>query len=537
MFMCRSASAGADPALDILIPFWHHSVTQRNQYTMEHYRLLSTSIIDGAQQSTCKLASAETKRSGTSTLKAKALRWSWIRIAFLCSILLTSTACTSTGVPLHTISTVQGATTTGDLPSTPTVITEATPTRIPSTPTSTPTATPTPTTTPTTPVNEPTHTATAVSSTLSPFATSPTDADLSVLDLASQSRLQHILDQLVADGITPGVVLCVTVPGQASWMGASGLADRETVTPMDPTTPFYIGSITKMFTAAIVLQLVEEGRLQLDMPVATWLPDILPQAKSITVRHLLNHTSGLPDYLNDYQLVAEAYEHPEHVWTPPELVERVIQTPPVFEPGAEGQWEYSNTNYVILGMLIERITGTTYAEELQARILDPLELEHTYFPVENSHHEDAARGYVGEVAPTHDMASFIWAAGNMVSTTSDLQRFAQALFTGDLLKPESRVLMLTFVQAYDRTSERNLDYGLGVMRISVPLQIGITEHPSPIATSTVFGHRGGWAGFRSILWYEPEHGIVIALGVNQAQTDPTPIATSILNTLLSQHSQ
>jgi D-alanyl-D-alanine carboxypeptidase len=152
----------------------------------------------------------------------------------------------------------------------------------------------------------------------------PTPTPLPTLDPALTGELQSLLDDTVDGGFVPGVVLSVSVPGYAPWNGASGLADRDPERAMAPDTPVRIASVSKMFTAVVVLQLVEEGRLSLDEPVATWLPDSVPGGKRITVRQLLQHTSGLYDYLEDRNLIGEMQSDTSYEWEPQGLLQHEL---------------------------------------------------------------------------------------------------------------------------------------------------------------------------------------------------------------------
>jgi peptidoglycan/LPS O-acetylase OafA/YrhL/CubicO group peptidase (beta-lactamase class C family) len=346
--------------------------------------------------------------------------------------------------------------------------------------------------------------------------------------------LQGILDETVASGETPGVVVSVRLPNGATWTGASGIADRSTDVAMQTDTRVRIGSLSKMFTAVAVLQLVEEGTLQLDAPVSQWLPELLPAGEQITIRNLLQHTSGLYDYLEDRKFVSEAYSDPNRIWQPEELVNYAIQFPPVFAPGAENSWDYSNTNYVLLGMVIEAATGNTLQQELQTRIFDPLDLQQTYSVIEKNVEGPQARGYSRDSDQTDVSFSFAFGTANVVTTADDLQRFASALFTGKLLKAETIELMQQFVDGKGQYNMPELEYGLGLMRNRLPVDEAV-QSPSGEA-SRVVGHIGGFGGFRAAVWYAPESQMLLALSVNQAATDPNDLATRILQALLTEES-
>jgi CubicO group peptidase (beta-lactamase class C family) len=356
-------------------------------------------------------------------------------------------------------------------------------------------------------------------------ATATAEAALPPLSAEQAAALQAVLDRFVADGYIPGTVAAVNIPGYQTWVGASGLADRQSQTPMTPEARFRIASISKSFTAATVLLLIEEGRLSLDDTLDTWFPNLVPSAASITVRNLLQHTTGLYDFLEDIRYVNLAFREPERRFAPAELVGYAAQHPAAFRPGAEGAWDYSSTNYVILGMIAEAVTGRPLAVEMRERIFEPLGLERTYFAPDEPIEGPFATGYGGN-AVQHDVAmSFAYATANLVSTTEDVQTFGRALLAGSLLSAESRELMLGFVSGRGQYGMPELAYGLGVMRNLLPVGRGAEE-------STVYGHIGGYGGFRSALWHAPASGVTIALGVNQAGTDPNLLAAALFDATL-----
>jgi D-alanyl-D-alanine carboxypeptidase len=355
----------------------------------------------------------------------------------------------------------------------------------------------------------------------------------SQIEPALAADLQRILDQLVADGTIPGAVLSVHIPGQEPWRGASGFADIQRTQPMEPTTEVRIASISKVFTAVVVLQLIEEGKLSLDTPLATWFPRLVPNADIITVHDLLQHTTGLYDYLEDKHFLSEALQAPNYVWPPAELVAYAAGRPSAFRPGARGAWDYSSTNYVIRGMIVEQLTGNTLAHEMRQRIFAPLGLDNTFFPPDETVRGAMARGYRQRHDQTNISLSFAFATANLVSTAGDVQRFGDALFGGKLLKPETMDLMLTFKNGKGQYNMPELEYGLGVMRNRLEVGVDARGIARPKTASTVLGHTGGFGGFRSALWHAPESGITIALGMNQGATDPNILAARVFKAILT----
>jgi D-alanyl-D-alanine carboxypeptidase len=393
-------------------------------------------------------------------------------------------------------------------------------------------ATVAPTLAPPTAIPSPTAPPTALPATSTPAIAAAESAD-EPFDPALAAELQGILDETVASGAIPGVVVSVSVPGQAPWSGSSGIAARQTGKPMTPETRVRIASISKVFTAVVILQLAQEGRIDLDAPLATWYPSLVPNADAITVRDLLNQTTGLYDYLEDRNFVIGAYQQPDRSWAPDELVEYAAQFPAAFRPGAQGAWDYSSTNYVILGMIAERVTGRSLAAEMRQRIFEPLELAGTFFTPEEPIQGVQARGYSNALDQTNAPMTLVFATANIVSTAGDVRRFAEGLFGGRLLQPATLDLMKTFVDGKGQYNMPALEYGLGVMRNRLPVGPGPDGQARPAEVTSVMGHIGGYGGFRSAVWYAPESGITLALAVNQAATDPNKLSTRIFDALLT----
>jgi D-alanyl-D-alanine carboxypeptidase len=348
------------------------------------------------------------------------------------------------------------------------------------------------------------------------------------IDPALAAALEGVLDQSVADMRIPGVVLAVSVPGQGIWAGARGVSDRAIGIPMIPTDHFRAASITKMFVATVALQLVQEGWLLLDHSVEHWLPGLVPNGDQITVRELLSHTSGIHDYLSE-AFVKRALDEPGRIWAPEELVAEAVQHGPVFAPGAPGRWSYSNTNYVLLGMIVERVTHYPLHVEIRNRILNPLGLRDTFFePFEAP--PGVMRSYERQRDLTDINMSFAWGAGSITSTAEDLARFAQALFSGALLRPETLDLMQGYTSTYGGSDSNTLSYGLGLMQDQIGAGTRADGQPRPAAL--VRGHTGGLIGSRTVLWYLPERGIILAAAINVMNADPSRVAARALDVVL-----
>jgi D-alanyl-D-alanine carboxypeptidase len=266
-------------------------------------------------------------------------------------------------------------------------------------------------------------------------------------------ELQQLLDQIVAAG-APGVAAWVRDEGGVQ-QAASGVADLRTGRPMRADLHYRAGSLTKALVATVVLQLVAEGRLSLQDTVARWLPGILPYGDQVTVEQLLRHISGVPDYTPPVFLSLYGSRQARfRSWTPQELVGVVADQPPLFPPGTATS--YSNTGYILLGLIVEAATGHTVGHELDRRILRPLGLRDTFFPVNAPGlPSPKARGYSVPVSPQGQLLagplldftiynpSFAWAAGSLISTFADLARFFRALLGGRLLPPRLLAEMAT----------------------------------------------------------------------------------------------
>lgn len=294
------------------------------------------------------------------------------------------------------------------------------------------------------------------------------------------------LDDVVAAGV-PGV-LAYVADGSHRLRSARGFANRKTLAVLRPRDRFRVGSITKTFVAAVVLQLAAERRLDLDEPVETWLPGLVDER--ITVRQLLSHRSGLADYVDDREIVSG------DVASNRRLTEAALARASVAAPGA--RYSYASTNYLVLGLLVEQITGNDLGHELKARIFEPLRLRSTTF--EPGVARLRVRGYRpavhdgivgGEPEDTvGESAAWAWSAGAIVSDADDLARFAAALLTGRVV-PEPYLTQMV--------PERG--YGLGLGTFTTPC-------------GTAIGHTGSLAGYVSVVWADAEATRTVVLMAN-----------------------
>lgn len=311
------------------------------------------------------------------------------------------------------------------------------------------------------------------------------------------SRLRASAEQVVASG---AVGFTATVDdGHRRETVVAGLADRGNGRRLRAGDQVEIGSNTKTFMATVALQLVAEHRLRLSDPMDKWLPGVVPNGRSITVRMLLNHTSGLYNYTEDPTWLARVLAEPSRVWRPDELVAVAVAHPSTFAPGTG--WAYSNTNYILVGMILQKVTRTAPAELIARRITGPLHLTHTYLPVDGQSTDapHRAHGYMvwftagGSREYTDTVStSLSWAgyAGGMISTNGELQRFFTALLRGHLLPPAQLAEMRTTVAVVPtgQPDPTHAGYGLGLYTMQN-------------SCGTVWGHGGLTLGTYTWDWF------------------------------------
>ncbi|MFI6528340.1 serine hydrolase domain-containing protein [Streptomyces uncialis] len=332
----------------------------------------------------------------------------------------------------------------------------------------------------------------ATTTAVAPGAGAP--ARVTGVDPAERLR---VLRTVVDSGAATWDMARIVEGGRTVWKGAAGTAVRGTGRQVDPDGRFRIGSITKTFTATVVLQLVGEGRITLDEPVETYLPGVLPDGDRITVRQLLNHTSGLYDYTDDprYVPVDDAglarwvRTDRWRTYSAATMVAEASERAPHFPPG-QG-WRYSNTNYLVAGMLVQRVTGRTWNQEVERRIVRPLRLRDTSMPsasplIRGPHARNYTRLPSGPVDTTELNPSVAGAGGAGVSSTADLARFHSALFRGTLLRPVELTEMKRTVP-----TGLGVRYGLGIQRL---------DSLDGLGCGPLWGHAGGIHGSAAYLF-------------------------------------
>lgn len=258
---------------------------------------------------------------------------------------------------------------------------------------------------------------------------------------------------------------------EGAWQGSSGVHDLKSMRPADPDGRFRAGSVTKVFTAAVALQLAGEGRLDLDRSARSYLPELIPaRYGTVTVRQLLNHTHGIPAPDFAGSTVEEWYAHRFEVHDPRAMVRSATAKEPEFAPGT--RQHYLNIGYTIAGLLIERVTGDTYEHQVATRILGPLGLRGTYLPgtdprIRGPHNHGyqtmrLADGTTGLRDASVWSATDGWAAGDLISTTADLERFTRALFQGRVVRGPLLEEMFTLPQVADFKSGDPAAYSAGL---------------------------------------------------------------------------
>jgi CubicO group peptidase (beta-lactamase class C family) len=324
------------------------------------------------------------------------------------------------------------------------------------------------------------------------------------------------IDALLVEADWNGVAL-VASQGEVVLERGYGFADFSTETPFTVETRVLIASVTKQFTAALILLLMENGLLDLHVPISTYLPDYpQPQADQITLHHLLTHTAGIPNYVNFPDFIEEISINAH---TPAELVALFSDLPLEFEPGT--QFRYGNSDYVLLGYIIETVTGQSYAEALQERIFTPFELNNTGYPDPN--YEGIATGYEvggdGTVEPAGYLhPSVPYAAFGLYSNAPDLYRWDQILYGDDLFEhPATKAL---FFAEHVETPFGQLYYAYG-------WYVGLRGYPELPEPFYVVGHSGLTAGFGSFFTRFIEDGHTLILSSNAPPANPSALFKAI----------
>ncbi len=316
-----------------------------------------------------------------------------------------------------------------------------------------------------------------------------------------QAALQRIVEHHLTGTNTPGAVVGVWIPGRGSWVHAQGTGDLAMGAPIRVADTVRIASITKTFVATVTLQLVDEGQLRLDDRLEQYVAGV-PNGDRITIHQVLGMTAGIFSYTEDPTFLAQYAANPLMPFSPQEVLVIVRRHPPDFPPGE--RLHYSDTNYILLGLLIEQLTGQRVGEAIEQRILQPLRLTGTSFPTTPEMPEPYAHGYNTEPSGgtlqdlTWTNPNVAWTAGAMLSTLDDLRIWARALATGALLSPTIQRERLEMT-AIPGAEGFDAGYGLGFFSIA-----------------GFIGHNGGIPGYSSIAVHLPEVNATLVALVNKS---------------------
>lgn len=321
-----------------------------------------------------------------------------------------------------------------------------------------------------------------------------------------KSEVQEMLDKLVAGGDLIGGEVTV-VDGDGRQQLRAGVGDREAETKYPSNAHTRVASVTKAFTSAMVLQLVSEGEVDLDASVETYLPGLLHgpgiDAEKISVKQLLRHQSGLPEIGDENKPV-----DPTDTYTPQQLIDLALANPGQFEPGEK--MAYTNTNYVVAGMLVEKLTGDSYRTALKERITGPLRLDGTYLPEpgDTGLSEPHPQGYLTVEGETRDVteadASGPWASGGIVSTGADLTTFFAALADGEVVEKAQLEQMRDTVPM---TGVPGVGYGLGLMNLPAACDVKL------------WGQAGDVPGFSTMTAATEDGSRSVAIAINQSPSE------------------
>ncbi len=317
-----------------------------------------------------------------------------------------------------------------------------------------------------------------------------------------KSRLQEVLDGIIEEFDVPGIQVGVW-SGDQTWIGTAGVAKAGTSQTISMADHTRIGSITKTMTATVILQLIEQGKVSFDDILDTYVPG-MPNGSTATIRNLLEMQSGIPPYTAEPTVVDKYSADPTQTFTPQELVNAVKSADPVFAPGE--QFQYSNTNYVLLGMIIEKVTGKSITDTFRERLYRPLKMAATKIPGTSTAIPQPYLSGISEQADpigkvkdaTNWNPSFAFTAGEAISTIEDLHTWGVALATGKgILSPDTQQLRLASVNTTVPPNTPERSYGMGIVN-----------------TAGWLGHTGEIPGYNTVLNHDPATGTTVVVMVN-----------------------
>ena len=371
-------------------------------------------------------------------------------------------------------------------------------------------------------------TSSATSSSTGPAASPASSASGSSSTAGSQPAyvpaVTSAVETVMKNNVIPGAVVLVASPDQGDWTGTFGTGTHGAEDPMSVADHFRIGSNTKTMTSTVILQLVQEGKLALDDPIGKYIQGV-PNGDQITIAQLSEMRSGLYSYSFDPGFNQTLDEQPQKNWKPQELLDIAFSHPVDFAPGQK--YEYSNTNIILLGLVIEQLTGMTASAAFQERIFTPLGLKNTLLPLPNdaSIPDPHPQGYSfgsntstidtyalpaadqpaaldGTLLPNNETdanPSWGWTAGAAISTVDDMKTYVEALVDGGLLDPQTQKVRMDSLQSTDPGNPSAPLYGLGIAQIG-----------------SLIGHDGQIPGYMTFMGHDPKSGLTIVIGTNLA---------------------
>ncbi|MEV7287731.1 serine hydrolase domain-containing protein [Streptomyces sp. NPDC093252] len=329
-----------------------------------------------------------------------------------------------------------------------------------------------------------------------PAAPTPSPTPSGTLDPDLTARLDRAIADVQREAAIPGVVVGLWMPGKGDYVRATGVADKATGQPMADDLYVRIGSETKTFTVTALLQLVDQGRVGLDDPVSRYVPGV-PDGDRITLRQLAGMRSGLFPYTSDPGFDHTLLSDPDRRFTPRELLAYGFKHPNTFAPGAK--FQYSNTNLILLGLVVEKVTGRPVGEVIEERVVAPAGLRHTLFPDNAAIPDPHPQGYTNQTlngsttVSTNWDPTWAWSAGAMISTLDDLRSWARTVATGTLLTPATQAERLATLP----TGVPGTGYGLGIFD-----------------SGGWIGHNGSIPGYETVTVYLPAERATLVVMLN-----------------------
>lgn len=327
------------------------------------------------------------------------------------------------------------------------------------------------------------------------------DADFPELQGEITARLDAAIEKVRVEAGVPGVAVALSAPGKGEYIRAFGVADKVTEAPMTSDMNTRIGSVTKTFTVTALLELVDRGEVGLDDPISDYI-DGVPDGDGITLRQLADMRSGLFNYSLDEDFDKALTSDPDRPFTPQELLDYSFKHPLQFQPGEK--FDYSNTNLILLGLVVEQVGGQPLNEFITDEVLEPAGLHHTLFPTGAEFPSPHAQGYTNDTASgqiedaTDWDPTWAWAAGAMISDLDDLRSWAKTLATGTLLTPATQAERLETPP----TGISGAGYGLGIFDVQGWL-----------------GHNGSLPGYQTLVLYLPESQATLVVTLNTDVAD------------------